>query len=305
MQQEPVAGKASAFLSVVRVPFRATRMTRGSRFVDLIPPRVLGGDVIWVETGAGPLVLRVRDQGSRQLLLSSRYVNEIEETEIVRALVPPTRGMLDIGASYGWYTRIASNVMHPDTLKIAVEANPGVADCLRLSLSGAPGVRVLNLVATDQVRTVPFHCAPVSALSSAVRDVGTPTAVAGRPVDDIWPSGQDLDFVKCDVEGGELNVLRGARRVRKTHEPIWMLEFNERLLVEAGTEPAEVAEEASDLLCWWRSDRDGWVLEENLASVVGVVRTLKNVFLVPRGRANQFAQAMRQAGKDHQGFKSV
>jgi FkbM family methyltransferase len=297
MEKESAAGKASVFLSVARIPFRATRMVRGSRFVDWVPPRVLGGALVWVKTDAGPLVLRVRDHGSRQLLLSSRLLNETEETEIVRTLLPSAHGMLDIGASYGWYTRIASNVMHPKAQKIAVEANPAVADCLRLSLSGVPGVRVLNLAATDQAGIVRFHCAPASNLSSAVRDVGTPTAVEGRPVDDIWPGGHDLDFVKCDVEGGELSVLRGARRIRKAHEPVWMLEFNERLLAEAGTEPAELAEEASDLLCWWRSDHSGWVLAESLASAVGVVRTCKNVFLVPPVRADQFAQAMRLAGK--------
>jgi hypothetical protein len=88
-------------------------------------------------------------------------------------------------------------------------------------------------------------------------------------------------------------VLRGARRIRKTHEPVWMLEFDERFLTEAGVEPTEVADEVSDLLCWWRSDKDGWVLAENLGMIVGQTRACQNVFLVPCGRATQFAQWMK------------
>jgi FkbM family methyltransferase len=172
--------------------------------------------------------------------------------------------MLDIGAQYGWYTKFAANLMDPQAPKIAVEANPEVAACLGRSVSGLPGVQVLNVAATDRARRVRFHCAPSSGLSSAVRAVGVPTVVEGLPVDDVWPADQPLDFVKCDVEGGELDVLRGARWIRKTYEPVWMLEFDERFLTEADIEPAELADEVSDMLCWWRSDKDGWVLAENL-----------------------------------------
>jgi FkbM family methyltransferase len=225
-------------------------------------------------------------------LLFGHPLGDIEETKIVCALLPLARGMLDIGASYGWYTKIATNLMDPQAPKIALEANPEVATCLGCSLSGLPGVRVLNVAATDRARRVRFYCARGSGLSSAVRAVGLPTAVEGLPVDDVWPADEALDFVKCDVEGGELDVLRGARWIRKTYDPVWMLEFDERFLTEADVELAEVADEVSDLLCWWRSDKDGWVVAENLGAIVGEARRCKNVFLVPRGRATQFAQSM-------------
>jgi hypothetical protein len=96
--------------------------------------------------------------------------------------------MLDVGSSYGWYTKIAANLMDPQTLKIALEANPEVAACLGRSLSGT---------------------------------VGVPTPVEGLPVDDVWPADEPLDFVKCDLEGGELDMLRGARRIRKEYRAVW------------------------------------------------------------------------------------
>jgi FkbM family methyltransferase len=292
MNEEFTVGKASALLDALLAPFRLTGIQRGSRLIDLIPPRLLGGKTIWADTDAGPLVLRIDDTGAREYLVFGHSLHDVEETKIICALLPSARGMLDIGANYGWYTKFATNLMDAQAPKIALEANPEVATCLGRSLSGFPGVQVLNVAATDRVRRVRFYCARGSGLSSAVRAVGAPTAVEGLPVDDIWPDNQPLDFVKCDVEGGELDVLRGARRIRKTYDPVWMLEFDERFLTEAGVEPTELADEVSDLLCWWRSDKDGWVLADNLGSIVGKPRACQNVFLVPLGRARQFAQWM-------------
>jgi FkbM family methyltransferase len=294
MDEELMVGKPSLFLNAVLMPFRATGIQRGSRiFIDFIPSRLLGGKVIWAETDAGPLVLRIGDVGAREFLIFGHPMADVEETNIISALLPSARGILDIGASYGWYTKIATNLMDPQAPKIALEANPEVATCLQRSLSGLPGARVLNVAATDRARRVRFYCARSSGLSSAVRPVGVPTTVEGRPIDDVWPADRPLDFVKCDVEGGELDVLRGARRIRKTWEPIWMLEFDERFLAQANVEPAEVAAEVSDLLCWWRSDKDGWGLADNLGAIVGEAPTYKNVFLVPRARATQFAKWMK------------
>ena len=262
--------------------------------IDFIPSRLLGRDVVWVDTDAGPLALRIGDRGCREILLYGHLLHEVEETKIVCALLPSTRGILDIGASYGWYTKLAANLMAPHALKIALEANPEVAACLQHSLSGLPGIKILNIAATDRERQVRFYCASASGLGSAVRPVGTATNVEGLPIDAVWPADQPLDFVKCDVEGGELNVIRGSRQIRETYGPIWLLEFDERFLVEANIEPAELADEVSDLLCWWRSESAGWIVTENLGAIIGSTRINQNVFLVPQRRADEFARWMEQ-----------
>lgn len=262
--------------------------------IDYIPPRLLGGEIIWAATDVGPLVLQTADHGARELLVFGHQLHEAEETEIVRALLPSVRGMLDIGAQYGWYSKLAANLMDLRAPKIALEANPGVAACLQRTFAGSPGVQVLNVAATDRARRVRFYCARASQLSSAVRVVGAPTEVHGLPVDDIWPADRPLDFVKCDVEGGEWEVLCGARWIRKTYRPVWMLEFDERFLAEAGLDPAEVADEVSDMLCWWRSVENGWMMAENLGGIIGKVRVDPNVYLVPRERADRFADLLEK-----------
>jgi hypothetical protein len=35
-----------------------------------------------------------------------------------------------------------------------------------------------------------------------------------------------LDFIKCDVEGGELEVIRGAQQLLKSERPGWLMEVS-------------------------------------------------------------------------------
>ena len=74
-----------------------------------------------------------------------------------------------------------------------------------------------------------------SALSSAQRTVGNPVTVVATKLDDITADDAEVDFVKCDVEGGEMMVLRGSRELRSREKPpVWLLEANETFLVETG-----------------------------------------------------------------------
>src|SRR5688500_9251111 len=48
-----------------------------------------------------------------------------------------------------------------------------------------------------------------------------------------------IDFVKIDVEGGELNVLKGAARTLSTHRPVIYSELYERWAASFGYAPAD------------------------------------------------------------------
>jgi len=57
----------------------------------------------------------------------------------------------------------------------------------------------------------------------------------------------DLSFVKCDVEGAELLVLRGASRTIRRFRPLLFLEVSRHWTAGFGYEPAEVARFLEDL----------------------------------------------------------
>lgn len=49
-----------------------------------------------------------------------------------------------------------------------------------------------------------------------------------------------LDFVKCDVEGAELLVLRGAEKALARHRPVIYCELNTQLAARMGYGPESV-----------------------------------------------------------------
>jgi FkbM family methyltransferase len=76
-----------------------------------------------------------------------------------------------------------------------------------------------------------------------VADGGTgPEADAAevRSLDEEMRGLDRIDFVKIDVEGLELAVLRGARTLLRRHRPVVLFEVNERALARAGASGAEV-----------------------------------------------------------------
>jgi hypothetical protein len=105
-----------------------------------------------------------------------------------------------------------------------------------------------------------------------------------------------VDFVKCDVEGGEIAVLRGARQVRASASaPIWMIEVDEHFLTEAGNSIEDLMAEIlqPQLGEWYLFYLDTSGVAQRVQHL-SERRGTNNVFLVPNIRLNQFEQATRK-----------
>ncbi len=66
------------------------------------------------------------------------------------------------------------------------------------------------------------------------------TRVACRPLDDVLPAGRRVDFIKIDVEGAELQVMRGARRILEEQRPWLLFESTQSALAAASVTTREV-----------------------------------------------------------------
>jgi FkbM family methyltransferase len=153
----------------------------------------------------------------------------------IDANVPRDAVVVDVGANRGVYTLRMSRLVGPLGRVHAVEPFP-------------PNVASLDAIAARQ-RNVVVHPVALSetagarSLSVPVLDgrsvdaLATLRAVEGDcdhvdvPVarlDDIIGGDRDrVRFVKCDVEGHELAVLRGARRLLE-HRPVLLVEIEQR-----------------------------------------------------------------------------
>lgn len=158
------------------------------------------------------------------------------EMNIIRKLVGKGDCVADLGASIGWYTRFLSDLVGPGGLVCSCEPNSGNFELLsyirrklrlgnvhifNVAVSSAKGKTLMkvprdeNTDEPDTYRTmaVPADSAEASSDSFYVRT---------EKLDDLVQ--RRFDFIKCDVEGHELEVLSGASAVLAAG-PSWMIEI--------------------------------------------------------------------------------
>lgn len=138
------------------------------------------------------------------------------------------RGFLDVGANIGAFAlaafRSAASV-------VAIEAHPGLAELLQRNVSDnqAANIQVLHAAAGAEPGRAAFPCPPLSTHgnfgATGFAKNGYPTTdVDLVRLDDVAPS--DTAMVKIDVEGFEVEVLRGADRLLHEVRPAWLIEYN-------------------------------------------------------------------------------
>ncbi len=286
-------------LRVVLQGYRFGWLKRGAGVIfDNSPTRLWGGDQVTVPTEAGEMTLPVRDHGPRQLLVFGALIHEAAETRLFAALAPRLERAVDIGANVGWYSCLLGHSGLPTTAKvIAAEPNPNVKPYLVKNAARYPQILVINEAISDTTGTLTFFAASSSDLSSSTRRVGEPHSIPSITLDDLVE--RDLgnvapDLVKCDVEGGEYLVLLGARKVRNAENPpIWMIEADERFLLELGLSYERLEEEvhsASMPLRKFFVGTDGrWTELATFADLRSTKRV--NVALVPESRQALFDAA--------------
>jgi FkbM family methyltransferase len=276
---------------------RGGLITRGyARLLAAVPAWVWGGEHLVVDTDAGPMCLPLREPSATSLLLWGRLPHEERETRMIAAHAATCRTVIDIGAHSGWYARVMAGrnggrVVH------AFEPNPLMFPFVRENLRGVPGT-CQPLAVSDSSRRMPFYRAANANLSSVVRQVGEPVELDAVSLDDFCAQrGIDtVDFVKCDCEGGELDVLRGARRLRASAKPpIWMVEVDEEFVKEAGGSIGEMMAEIHRDAGMRIFTQDAAGAPVEVASVSDRIGG-SNVFLVPPSRLTQFLAAAATLG---------
>lgn len=136
---------------------------------------------------------------------------------------------LDIGAHVGiWTIRMAGQARKV----ISVEANPDAADVLRknIELNGFENVTVLEAAAwdSDQLLRLDDPSDRICAGTNRVLPAWNGT-VRGQKLDDLLKDEGEITFLKMDVEGADLHVLRGMRETLERCKPTMLIERHDHL----------------------------------------------------------------------------
>jgi len=166
----------------------------------------------------------------------------------------PGKVFLDVGANLGYFSIIAKTVV-PGCEVAAVEPNPPLIKLLKKSRERNPklsGIAILEIALSKESGWLPLICAEdnsgLSHLGTASPDAGTgdnPQTVSVKV--EVWDEyaplngwDRETSVMKMDIEGAEMDALRGMKSWLSKWRPAVVVEANDDNLARFGNSRAEL-----------------------------------------------------------------
>lgn len=189
-----------------------------------------GEELVWGRISAGPgagLWLEVHPRTGAELL--SGELERVSQ-EIVAKNLEPGVIFYDLGANIGRFSLIAARIVGPKGRIVGFEPDPNLVVRLRRNAerNGLSNVSIVEAGVWSFSTTLEFLSAgpdsPEGGTGSflAGNQAGSRTRVRCISLDDFVRDAPPPQGIKCDVEGAEIEVLRGAETVLRQHRP-WIL----------------------------------------------------------------------------------
>lgn len=220
-------------------------------FIEYIPLKVIflfskGGKIIKKVQGS-KMILDLNDIGiSRELAIYG--VHEKNSTREVKNIVTKGMNILEVGANIGYYALLETSLAGVDGHLYAMEPSPYNFDLLtnNLKLNGLKNYDLYKVAAGFQEGKAKFLLSGRSNLSTFIERED----LTGEEVDvdvvklDNFLVGKKIDFIRMDVEGYELEILKGAEMSLSTgNKPkYFFIEVHSELLHKKNSSAREVVE---------------------------------------------------------------
>lgn len=189
--------------------------------------------------GCAPVYVDLRTGHAQYLLQGepwARAPREEAEQDVMRRVVSQGDVVLDIGANLGLHSVFLSSLIGAEGRLFVFEPNGAILRTLRRTVRGLGNASLHEYALSDRVGRaalfVPGDDTKASLADWTDRSIDGEVREAEceqRRLDDLVDEGTIAvpDFIKCDVEGAELLVFRGGRRVLDcTRAPILLFEVN-------------------------------------------------------------------------------
>ncbi len=157
-------------------------------------------------------------------------------TKVFMQYIQPGMTVLDIGANIGYYSLLAASIVGECGRVIAFEANPSLADIIasNFAINGySHFTEVNNLAVYSRMQTLEFSIFKKHMGSSSIfcddncakraYDTVSRVTVKAVSLDDFFPAGTKIDFIKMDAECAEPYILDGAKRIISENKNISIL----------------------------------------------------------------------------------
>lgn len=169
-------------------------------------------------------------------------------SDFLRAWLRRGDHAIDIGANHGWYSLLMASAVGATGTVLACEPMPDMVSAWRRNL--ARNQHLDATLATTALGELPgvlelHHFAGLPHGHTSISDLGRSdfvrVCVEVRRLDDVLVDHAAPTFVKLDVEGSELAVLKGASGILGgPRPPTWLVEVNYTTAGALGYSPADL-----------------------------------------------------------------
>ena len=153
--------------------------------------------------------------------------------------------VIDAGANVGFFSLLLARLVGQGGRVLSIE--PGANNVQKLvhniKLNNIANITLGTVALADSNREIDFYLCNDSGINSAwVNEAASrqKTTVNGVRLDDIWVGKIAPKLIKMDIEGSELQALRGARNLLALHPNFIIMEFNEGALQAMGASVADI-----------------------------------------------------------------
>ena len=162
---------------------------------------------------------------------------EPEMTHIAQEKIQEGWRILDIGADIGYYSLLYASKCGPQGSVAAFEPDPEPWPILNDNIArhGLPNIRAYAMALSDHRGHGMMKLGGRGQMyPDQEKDGNNTNTVEMIPLDEYWPqlAWNQLDLVKIDVEGAEMSILKGMKKVLEEYHPHILLEIHPRQLKE-------------------------------------------------------------------------
>lgn len=174
------------------------------------------------------------------------------DSSVIESFIRDAKVFVDIGANIGWYS-IGCSLVNPSAEIFCFEPVPDTFKQLKknIELNGADNVNAFDFGLSNEDEIVDFFVYPEGGGNASARDLSrregvSTVSVQLRTLDSCGLfDRKKIDFIKLDIEGGELLALMGAQRILARDKPVIFCEILRKWSKEFGYNP-------NDILCLLR-----------------------------------------------------
>lgn len=174
-----------------------------------------------------------------------KRIHEPQVTSIFCSLITGGATVVDVGASIGYYTLLAAKRVGNDGSVYAFEPHPPSFERLieNVKLNDWKNVQAFNFAISDkkgEKKLYVFKSGRASGSGFALRNDSVPITVKTMPLEDAVKT--DIDLVKMDIEGAEVEVLKGMERTLAKGRARIICEVHPKHISLLGHDVSEITE---------------------------------------------------------------